>query len=159
MAIADMFLLIEGQKTGKIVGESRDAVYPDQIDLIGWSWGMSTSTVGGMSTSTRTALSELSVVKKVDTASTALMSVMRNNELIKKGVLTVRKAGSKPIDYFTVTFERARITAYDVCSDDGPELTERLSIAFEKIEIQYFAQDDKGAKKGGSTFMTEVTRN
>jgi type VI secretion system secreted protein Hcp len=159
MAIADMFLLIEGQKTGKIVGESKDAVYPGQIDVVAWSWGMSTATVSGMTESPRTALSELNVVKKVDTASTALMSVMRTNELIKKGVLTVRKAGSKPMDYFTVAFERARITAYDVSSNDGPELTERLSIAFEKIEIQYFAQDDKGAKKGGSTFMAEVTKN
>lgn len=156
MALADMFLLVEGQKTGKIVGESRDAVYPGQMQLSGWAWGMSTSAVVGMNTLFRTALSELNITKKVDTASTALMSVMRNNELIKKGVLTVRKGGGKPIDYFKVTFERARITAYDVSSDDGPELTERISFAFEKIEIQYFAQDEKGGAKGGSTFMTEV---
>lgn len=157
MALADMFLLMEGQRTGKITGESKDAAYAGQIAVTGWSWGMSSASVGGMSEASRSALSELNIVKEVDTASTALMSVMRNNELIKKGVLTVRKAGSKPLDYFKIVFERARITSYDVGSDGGPELNERLSIAFEKIEVQYFVQDDTGGKKGGSTFMTEVS--
>ena len=160
MALEDMFLLIEGQKTGKISGESRDAVYPGQIQVSGWSWGMSSSSsMGGMGASGKAALSELGISKGVDTASTALMSVMRNNEVIKKGVLTVRKAGSKPLDYFKIIFERARITSYSVGSQSGPELTEQLSIAFEKIEVQYCAQDDSGGAKGTSTFTAEVIKN
>ena len=43
MAKSDMFLLIEGQKTGTVKGESVDKVYPAQIDVYGWSWGMSSS--------------------------------------------------------------------------------------------------------------------
>ena len=38
----------------------------------------------------------------------------------------------------------------------GPVLSERLAIVFEKIEVQYYAQDDKGARKGGSMFTTQV---
>ena len=159
MALEDMFLLIEGQKTGKINGESSDAVYSGQIQVNGWSWGMSgSSSMGGMGASSKTALSELSISKSVDTASTALMSVMRNNEVIKKGILTVRKAGSKPLDYFKIIFERARITSYSVGSQSGPDLSEQLSIAFEKIEVQYCAQDENGGKKGTSTFSAEITK-
>ena len=157
MAKGDMFLLIDGQKTGTIKGESADKVYTGQIDVLGWSWGMSSSTaIGGASSGAKTSLSELRIVKAVDTATTPLMSVMRSGEIIKKGVLTVRKAGGTQIDYFTITIERGRITAIEVASQDGPDLTEQLSIAFEKIEVQYFAQDDKGARKGGSTFTTQV---
>ena len=159
MALGDMFLYIEGQKTGKILGESKDAVYSGQMHINGWSWGMSSSgSMGGGTGSAKTALSEISISKDVDTASTALMSVMRNNEQIKKGVITVRKAGSKPIDYFKIIFEKARITSHTVGSQSGPELTEQLSIAFEKIEVQYCAQDDSGGAKGASTFTAEVTK-
>lgn len=157
MAKSDMFLLIEGQKTGAIKGESVDKVYPGQIDVLGWSWGMNSSAaMAGASGGLKTSLSELRIFKSVDAASTPLMSVMRSGELIKKAVLTVRKAGGVQIDYFTLTIERGRITAYEVGAQSGPDLNEQLSIAFEKIEVQYFAQDDKGARKGGSTFGTEV---
>jgi type VI secretion system secreted protein Hcp len=160
MALADMFLLIEGQKTGKISGESKDAVYPGQIQILDWSWGMSSSaSMAGTSATNRTALSELSIVKNVDTASTALMSVMRSNEVIKKGVITVRKAGNNPLDYFQIIIEKGRITAYAVGSQTGPVLTEKLSIAFEKIEVHYSAQDDTGGKKATSTFSAQVTNN
>ncbi len=159
MAKGDMFLLVDGQKTGPIKGESTDKTYPGQIDVLGWSWGMSSSNaMGGASASAKAALSELRITKSVDAATTALMSVMRSNEVIKKAVLTVRKAGGTQIDYFTLTIEKGRITALDVTSDPagGPDLLEQMSIAFEKIEVQYYAQDDKGARKGGSTFTTQV---
>jgi type VI secretion system secreted protein Hcp len=162
MALGDMFLHIEGQKTGKILGESKDLVYPGQMHINGWSWGMSSSgSMGGAAGPAKTALSEISISKNVDAASTALMSVMRNNELIKKGVITVRKAGSKPIDYFKIVFEKARITSHTVGSqsESEPELTEQLSIAFEKIEVQYSAQDDSGAAKATSSFTAEVIKN
>lgn len=157
MALADMFLLIEGQKTGKINGGSADAAHHGHIDLLDWSWGMATSgSMGGAGDALKTSLSEITLVKGVDSASTALMSVMRNGEIIKKGVLSVRKSGGRAMVYLTVTFERARITSYSLASQSGPELVERLSVAFEKIEIQHFSQDEKGAKKGGSTFNAEV---
>lgn len=158
MSSPDMFLLVEGQRTGAVKGESKDSVYPDQIDVVGWTWGMHSSSAigGGAGSAAKTALSELRIRKLADTASTALMSVMRNGELIKRAVLTVRKGGGVPIDYFTVTIQQGRITSYEVESQAGPVLSEQLSIAFEKIEVQYFAQDQRGGRKGGSTFSTEV---
>ncbi len=157
MASGDMFLMIEGQKSGVVKGESSDSVYPGQIDVMGWSWGMSTSsTIGGAGAGSRTSLSELRIRKLTDTASTALMSVMRNNELIKKAVLTVRKSGGVQIDYLTVTIQRGRITSFEIAAPSGPQVSEELSIAFESIEVEYFAQDQRGGRKGGSSFNTEV---
>jgi type VI secretion system secreted protein Hcp len=157
MADGDMLLLVEGQKTGVIKGESADSIYPGQIEISGWSWGMSSSTaMGGAGTGRKTSLSELRITKLVDSASTPLMVVMRNNEVIKKAVLTVRKAGGKQIDYFTVTIERGRLTSYDVGSSSGPELSEQISISFEKIRIEYAPQSDKGARRAASTFESEV---
>ena len=153
MATGDMFLMVEGEKSGVVKGESNDSVYPGQIDITGWSWGMTTSsTIGGSGGKGRSALSELRVRKLTDTASTALMSVMRNNELIKKAVLTVRKAGGVQIDYLCVTVRNGRITNFEIAAPNGPQLSEELSIAFETIDVEYHEQDHKGGRKGGSMF-------
>ena len=94
MAKGDMFLKLECARQGPIKGEAQDDLHQDEIDVLGWSWGMHAhSAVSGGGASGKATLDELSITKRVDSASTGLMSAMRNNELIKKGILTVRKAG------------------------------------------------------------------
>ena len=112
--------------------------------------------MGGAGGAPKTALSQLRISKMVDRASTALMSEMRDGGVIKRAVLTVRKAGGGHIDYFTLTIQGGRITSHEVGASGGSELVEQLSIAFEKIEVEYFEQDEKGARKGGTSFTTAV---
>lgn len=159
MALADMFLKLDSQRAGVVKGESEDPSHPGEIQVDDWSWGMSgTPGLGAGSAGLKTALDELHIHKRVDSASTALMSVMRNNDLIKKAVLSVRKSGGKPIDYLVITIEKARITRYEVRSaqGDGPRVQEHLALAFEKIDIAYYEQDAQGQRKGASNFTTEV---
>ena len=160
MAKGDMHLQMEGKSTGVIRGEANASAHLGEIEVREWSWGMSgASALGGSGAASRTALSELRITKSVDSASTALMAVMRNNEQIKKAVLSVRKSGGPAaIDYLVITIERGRLTAFDIgtAAPDAPELVERLSIAFEKIDVAYSAQDEKGAKKASSTFNAEI---
>jgi type VI secretion system secreted protein Hcp len=161
MAKGDMQLRIEGKSTGVIRGESNVASHVGEIEVKAWSWGMSAASgLGGTGTASRAALSEIRITKGVDSASTALMSVMRNNEQIKKAVLSIRKSGGTPaIDYLVITIERGRITALDIGNQtpDSPELVEHLSIAFEKIDVAYSTQDEKGGKKAASSFTAEIT--
>ena len=160
MAKGDMHLKVEGKSTGVIRGEANATAHLGEIEVREWSWGMSgASALGAGGTASRAALSELRITKPVDTASTALMAVMRNNEQIKKAVLSVKKSGGPAaVDYLVITIERGRLTAFDIgtAAPDSPELVERLSIAFEKIDVAYSAQDEKGAKKASSTFNAEI---
>ncbi|ROZ78316.1 type VI secretion system tube protein Hcp [Ramlibacter sp. WS9] len=157
MASGDMFLKLESQRAGVVVGESTDSVHPNQIEVLGWSWGMTTSqTIGGAGAGSRSSLSELRISKLVDTATTSLMSVMRTNDVIKEAVLTVRKAGGVQIDFLIIKVKKGRITSYDISAPSGPVVAEEFSIAFEEIEVEYHAQDSKGARKGGSSFVAEV---
>jgi type VI secretion system secreted protein Hcp len=158
MTKKDIFLLLESTRTGLVCGEVSDPVHDGEMAVEDWSWGMSSGSAMGDGKAARTALSELRVVRWVDAASTALMSVMRNNELIKRAVLTVRKAGgTAPIDYFVLTIERGRITSYEVSTNDDPgTLRESLTIAFEKIEIQHSKQSSKGAKQAASLFSADL---
>ncbi|WP_374593307.1 Hcp family type VI secretion system effector [Aquabacterium sp.] len=159
MALGDMFLKIDGTRSGPVKGESNDAAHGGEIDVLSWSWGMRAgSAMSGGGNAAKTSLDALMVTKRVDAASTALMSVMRSNELLKKAVLTVRKSGNNPIEYLVITLENARITSYDVATN--PEtpylLDEKISFSFEKISVDYYPQDDKGARKGGSNFTAQT---
>ncbi|HET8704790.1 MAG TPA: type VI secretion system tube protein Hcp, partial [Pseudomonadales bacterium] len=114
MAQGDMFLKIEGSKQGPIKGESQDQKHADEIDVLSWSWGMEGQMVHANfgAPSAKTTIQELKISKRVDRSSTALMSCLRNNELIKKAVLTVRKAGGPDaLEYFKITMEKARIAS------------------------------------------------
>ena len=160
MAQGDMFLKIEGAKQGAIKGEAQDQKHADEIDVLAWSWGMEGNTIRGQG-SPKTVVHELKVSKRVDRATTALMSCLRSNELIKKAVLTVRKAGGPDaIEYFKITLEKARITSITTMSGDGPDpsqLGEELSIAFHKVNVEYKPQGKDGLARGGSTFETDIS--
>ena len=160
MPEADIFLQLESQRAGAIKGESTDPAHPGEIQITDWSWGMTGSpAMGGSGAGIKTALSELHLYKRADTATTALMSVMRTNDVVKKAVLSVRKAGGTPIDYFVLTVQKARITSYEVRSrsEVDPFLHEHFTLAFQKIDIAYCAQDEKGQRKGASTFSDDVS--
>ena len=155
----DIFLKLESKRGGAVKGESEDPSHRAEMVVLDFSWGM-TSVVNTVFSGkeTKPAQLELRIVKNVDAASTGLMSVMKTNDEIKKAVLTVRKAGGKQEDYFSIAIQGGRITSLEVTSEgDHPLLTERLSLTFNKIEVQYKAQSATGAMKGASTFQDEVT--
>jgi len=161
MTQGDMFLKIEGSRQGVIKGESQDQKHKDEIDIVAWSWGMQGQTIRGQSAAAKTSVSVLKLTKRVDRATTALMSCLRNNELIKKTTLTVRKAGGPDaIEYFKITLEKARITELKASSGAGEDaalLQEEISIAFNKINVEYRQQGADGLAQGTSVFETDIS--
>jgi type VI secretion system secreted protein Hcp len=161
MALGDMFLKIESARQGAIKGEAQDENHKDEIDVVDWSWGMEAKTaLSGGGASPKATLSELSIVKQADSASTGLMSAMRNNELISKAVLTVRKAGGVPHEYFKIRIEKGRITSIEVDTSNfaaSGQLSERLSVAFQKISVEYVPQGADGHPRGSMLFEAEIS--
>jgi type VI secretion system secreted protein Hcp len=160
MSLSDMFLKIEGTRQGPIKGESSTPSHLDEIDVIGWNWGMDVSAASFGASSARTTLQELVVRKRVDRATTALMSALRANEPLKKVILTVRKAGGEaPVDYLKITIEKARVMSHTIgsASDAHPEVVEELRIAFFKVNVEYRPQTGTGGGGGATTFETEIT--
>lgn len=160
MADQDMFLKLEGKVSGAIKGESQDGKHKDEIDVLSWSWGMTArTTLGGGGLASKAQLSELNICKRVDSASTPLMSALRNNEQIKKGVLTVRKSGKTQHEYLKITIEKGRVTSLNVRSGEGEspaELWEDVSFTFQSIAVEYVPQGADGQPRGGMQFETEI---
>lgn len=160
MSKADMYLKVEGTAQGPIKGESLDANHSGEIEVVGWSWGLEGNATAFGSSAARTTMRELIVRKRVDSASTGLMSALRANEVIKKATLSVHKAGgAASIPYLTITAEKARILSHQLRNetDGAPDLIEEFRIAFFKVKVEYRSQDLAGAAKGVNTFEHEVT--
>ena len=147
-----MFLKVQG-----VTGEAADADHKGEIDVVSWSWGMHAPTaITGQATG-KVAISEINVVKRADQASPTLMGFLRNHKLVSKAVLTVRKAGAKPLEYFKIELENVRITSLKAGSDNA-ELTEHWTLGFDKIRVSYTPQGSTGAAGGGTNvFETEAT--
>ncbi len=165
MARADMFFKATGKRTGDIAGESKDKRFAGQIEVIEWSWGMTApAAIDGQATG-RVQAKALRLVKRADKASTALMSVMRNNELLSKATLSVRKGGGQdPVPYMTLVMNNTRVTAFDVASgrdeSGAPVLVETLMLTFETLEVEYLEQSETGGRLGSSTALidTQIAR-
>lgn len=151
-----MFLSVSGAKSGQIAGEAQDQKHKNEIEVLGWSWGMQgkTSLGGGLATGKAT-IRELRITKRLDKSSTALMAALRSNELIKKAVLTLRKVGQNPLEYFKITIEDGRVSALDIEAGDAsnsPTMVERVSFTFNKISVEYTPQGQDGHPLGATSF-------
>ena len=155
----DMFLMVKGAKHGLIKGESQDDQHKGEIDVLSWSWGMQAkASLGGGTATGKATINDLRIVKRVDSASTALMLALRTNEPIQKAVLTLRKAGKSQLDYLKITIEQGRVISLTIDGGDlsaNPDVIERVGFAFNKIEVEYVPQGKDGLPQGGLTFADQ----
>src|SRR5689334_17606064 len=88
---SDMFLKLSGIK-----GESVDDKHRGEIDVLSWSWGLSTGT-GKVKKGTIApkCIQDLQLTKFVDTSTPQLIMNGVMGEAAKEGVLTIRKSGVK----------------------------------------------------------------
>ncbi|MGH9350091.1 MAG: Hcp family type VI secretion system effector [Vicinamibacterales bacterium] len=155
----DMFLMVKGARSGAIKGESLDEVHKGEIEVLRWSWGLDRQASYGSGMEERsTSVRDLKIVKRVDAASTALMSALRANEQIQKAVLTLRKAGGSQLEYLTITIELGRVTSLTIEAGDEEGhavLFEQVTFSFKKITVEYVPQGKDGQPQGSMQFTDQ----
>jgi type VI secretion system secreted protein Hcp len=160
----DMFLLVKGAKHGLIKGEAMDSgKHKGEIEVLSWSWGLRQKTsIGGGTPTGMATIRELTVVKPVDRASTALMGALRTNEVIKEATLTLRKSGKGQLEYLRIKIEEGRVVGLEIEAGDkegGSALFETVSFSFNKIEVTYTPQGEDGQAMGDTTFQDQWQSN
>lgn len=149
----DMFLKLEG-----ITGEAKDSVHAGEIDILAWSWGASnsgTSHMGGGAGAGKVNVQDISVTKYVDLASAALLLHCCNGGHIAEATLTVRKAGTNPLEYIVIKMEQVLVCAYSTGGSGGEDrLTENVTLNFAKVAFDYLEQKPDGTEgeKGSMTW-------
>ncbi len=140
----DMFIKITG-----VEGEAKDNKHKKEIDVLSWSWGMSNSGSahsGGGAGAGKVNVQDLTFTKWVDSASPKLMLSCCNGKHYDEALLTVRKAGEKPVEYIKIKLNEVLITSVSTGGAGGEDrLTENVTLNFAKVHVDYTPQDDKGA--------------
>lgn len=140
----DVFLKIDDIK-----GESKDSKHAGEIDILNWSWGMSqsgTTHQGSGGGSGKVSVGDLSFMKYVDKSSPNLLLSCCNGKHYKEAMLTVRKAGEKPLEYFKIIMKEIIVSSITVGGIDGDDRqVENVTLNFAEFNVEYIPQKVDGA--------------
>jgi len=135
-------------KLDDIKGESADDKHKDEIDVLAWSWSMTqtgTTHMGGGGGAGKVSVSDITITKYIDKSSPNLMLACCNGKHFKEGLLTVRKAGEKPLEYLKLTLKEVLVAAIAPGGSGGEDrLTESLSLNFAEFKVEYTPQKADG---------------
>jgi type VI protein secretion system component Hcp len=123
----ETFMHIDG-----IVGDSLAAGHVNDIRLTSYSQTFAPKTC-----------SRVVALKFIDRASPALISRAANNQFIPSVVISVRKAGSAPVDFFKAVLESVTVERVDV-SGESCRLVEQVVLKPRIIRIEFRPQDATG---------------
>src|SRR5262245_42557819 len=104
-------------KIGEVKGESKDGKYPEWIDVLSFSWGLSQSGSfghGGGGGTGKVNVQDLSFMKRMDTATPDLMLHCAAGEHYPEATLIARAAGgvkNKPVEYMKIVLTDVIITS------------------------------------------------
>jgi len=150
MAI-DMFLKLDGIK-----GESHDKSHKDEIHIESFSWGLSQTGVhgaGGGGGAGKVNVHDISITKFLDKSSPELMLACASGKHIPNGLLTVRKAGTTPLEYLKIKLSDILVSGVQHAGSGSDLLSENLSLNFSKFNVEYQLQGPDGKAQGGPVTM------
>jgi len=154
----DMFLKLDGIK-----GEAQDEKHKTEIDVYSWSWGgnqQATGHVGGGSGAGKIAFEDLHITKRMDVSTPKLMEFLASGKHITKAILTLRKAGDKPLEFLKMTMTNVLISNLSLSGHEGDARSmESLSLNFSTVAIEYQEQKPDGNSAGTTPFSWDIAAN
>ena len=79
---------------------------------------------------------------------------------IPEAILTVRKAGDKPLEYVKITMTDCLVTAVSTGGSGGEDrLTENVTLNFAQVKVEYVQQKKDGSGEPAVTFNFNIAEN
>jgi type VI secretion system secreted protein Hcp len=137
----DYFLKLDG-----IQGESVDAHFKNEIQILSWSWGASqVSSVSGTggSGAGKADLSDFSIMTNFDKATPKFFKSVCQGAHIKSGSMTAVKSGADGKPYLKVDFKELFVSSLQIsASSEIPTVS--VSFTYNEIKIDYSMQNEQG---------------
>ncbi len=150
---ADYFLKIDG-----IEGECADPAHKRELRIVTFSKAVSNphERGGGMPISAPVC-DDVRFTMRVDRAYTGLLIASMQNQLLKKVILTCRKAGKDAREYLIITLSDVMVSSCRLTGspDSNPIPMLHFSLNFAQIQEEYRAQ--KGIGTLGGSLMYSYT--
>jgi type VI secretion system secreted protein Hcp len=154
----DMFLKIDGIK-----GDSVDDKHAGEIEVLSWSWGVTqtgtthSGTGGGAG---KANVQDVTITKYLDRSTPILLKHCLSGIHIKEALLTVRKAGGKPLEYVKVKMKDALVSSiHPGGSGHDERLTETLGLNFSVVEFDYVPQKADGSGDASIPITWNIAKN
>jgi len=160
----DVFLEIDG-----IPGESTDDKYPDQIEVLSYSHGLSQPTSGisrssgGAASGERCNHGDFTVVHSLDKASPKLVEKMCKGEHIATVNVHLCRATSDKTEYMTYEMKNVLVTSLQTGGSASGEYAlplETITFNYGEMKWKYTETDhETGSSKGSVEFGWSVVKN
>ena len=148
-------------KLTNIKGESKDEHgHKEEIELLSFSWGMTQSATaqsahggGGVSANYQ----DLNCSKYADKSTPNLIMYSAKGTPIEEAILTVRKAGDNPQDFYVYTMNECIVSSVQLGgSGDAAQMVDSFSLNFAKIKIEYKVQTESGSVEAGPEVTVDI---
>src|SRR5262245_22144889 len=154
LAADSLFLKLDG-----IQGESTDPAHPREIILLSYSQSFTRPAGGGATTANCGAVT---VTKLIDTSSASLIAAVLTARPVPTGVITFRKTGEPPLEYYTVRLTDVLIQSInqsDVSPTDPTTILEQISMSARRFQFEYTPQLADGSLGQTVTFGWDCASN
>ena len=153
----DCFIHLQGKIQGKFGGESQDREFSDAIDVESWHWAGQREAAGGARQRGALRLGELVFRHRVDAGSVPILAALATAEACT-AELVLRRAGGEAQKYLVIRLENVLVVSVELAfgTADLPIPLESVSLAYEKIEVEYTAQAATGMRARTKTWTHEL---
>ena len=141
-----------------VEGESTHADHKGEIEILGWSWGVSNapSQAGGGQARGKASPGEFHIQHLYDKASPVLAKKCAQGVHFPTVVMTARKSGEGQKDFWKVTMKEVFISSVQASGNQGGEMMESVSMSYGSVEFSYKVQDAKGGLGGEVKFSWDA---
>jgi type VI secretion system secreted protein Hcp len=155
---SDFYLKLDG-----VEGESTAELHPNELELLTWAFGVSSSAsplVSGGGGAGKSKPTDLVFVSYISKASPKLYQLVCTGKHVKTAVLSAVKIGDSRQQYLTVTMSDVLVTSYQVApgESDGVPL-DVVHLDYAKISYSYRPQRNDGSIGDPITFGFDFAAN
>jgi type VI secretion system secreted protein Hcp len=159
LAADSLFLKLDG-----IQGESTDPAHPREIILLsyGQAFTRPAGAPGGGGVPPAANCGAITVTKLIDTSSASLIAAVLTARPVPTGVITFRKTGEAPLEYYTVRLTDVlihSISQSDVSPTDPTTILEQISMSARRFQFEYTPQLADGSLGQTVTFGWDCASN
>jgi type VI secretion system secreted protein Hcp len=161
---SNMFIAITTTE-GAVEGESKVTGFEKQIELVGWSWGVTQTGSAHSGTGGSTGVSkvsDLTFTAPIDKALPTLAQAAAKGVHLKTAILQVCKTGGEIVPYLKITLTGGLISGVQASGSQAHDATSvqtmSVSLNFSKIEMEYMPQAATGSAEGSTTGSIDVSQ-
>ena len=152
-------------KLGDIKGESFDDKHKDEIEVLSFSWGVTSQNAPGApgpvgAAAGKASFKDLTITHTIDKASPLLLQACATGMHLKEATITHRKSGKGQQEFLIIKMNDILITSVSPSgAGDSAATAETVALQCAKVDLEYKPQKADGSLDAGIHFKYDIKGN